>query len=77
MGCSLQFDLSSIFLYVSVEILKSLCRMKERAKRAGAQMKEEESERSALQVIITQSVLRPSAPSLLSFFSNSGDFCSV
>lgn len=48
-------------------MLKSLCRMKERAKRAGAQRKEEESERSALQVMITgrDPLLLPSVVLLL------------
>lgn len=49
---------------VGAEMLKSLCRMKERAKRAGAQRREEESERSALQVMMTSNWLRPTAPLL-------------
>lgn len=47
-----------------------ICRMKERAKRAGAQRKEEESERSALQVIRTPYILIPTDPTLYCSFSS-------
>lgn len=47
-----------------------LCRMKERAKRAGAQRKEEESERSALQVSRTLYILLPAGPRLYCSFSS-------
>lgn len=49
--------------------------MKERAKRAGAQRKEEESERKSLQVIIIQNMLyviiKPVSPSFFSSISPS------
>lgn len=43
--------------FIPLSITKSLCRMKERAKRAGAQRKEEDGERRSLQVIIIQNIL--------------------
>lgn len=51
------------------EMLKCVCRMKERAKRAGAQRKEEEDERSALQVIMVHNLLRLIVPLLYFSFS--------
>ena len=47
-----------------------LCRMKERAKRAGVQRKEEESERSALQVIRAPYLPIPTDPALCCSFSS-------